>query len=170
MNKNSRGLIDIAWHGCRLWRPGWDDPNSRALGFTLAGFEQDPDIHVMMNMYWEPLDFELLSVPGRSWFRSIDTALLPPDDIADPGAEVADFRKFLPGYCPQRRGSCVEVTWRMQPDLVRRNGTLLRPIRKLQRQFLASFLRKAPKRNCINGSENRPRGSPLRHQAAERLD
>jgi pullulanase/glycogen debranching enzyme len=66
----------------------WDDPNSRALGSTLAGFEQDPDIHVMMNMYWEPLDFELLSVPGRSWFRSIDTALLPPDDISHPGAEV----------------------------------------------------------------------------------
>jgi hypothetical protein len=42
----------------------------------------------MMNMYWEPLDFELLSVAGRSRFRSIDTALLPPDDISDPGTEV----------------------------------------------------------------------------------
>jgi len=86
---NDRGLIDIVWHGCRLSSPGWDDPNSRALGFTLAGFEQDSDIHVMMNMYWEPLDFELPTVSGRGWYRALDTALLAPSDIADPGAEVA---------------------------------------------------------------------------------
>jgi isoamylase len=43
----------------------------------------------MMNMYWEPLDFELPTVPGRGWFRALDTALPAPSDIADPGAEVS---------------------------------------------------------------------------------
>jgi isoamylase len=86
---NDRGLIDIVWHGCHLFSPGWYDPNSRVLGFTLAGIEQDPDIHVMMNMYWESLDFELPTVSGRGWYRELDTALLAPSDIADPGAEVA---------------------------------------------------------------------------------
>jgi isoamylase len=86
---NARGLIDIAWHACRLSSPGWSDPNSRALAFTLAGREQDQDIHVMMNMYWESLDFELPPLSGRAWSRAVDTALLPPDDISDPGAEVS---------------------------------------------------------------------------------
>jgi isoamylase len=61
----------------------------RALAFTLAGVEQEPDIHVMMNMYWQPLEFELPSVTGRGWFRAVDTALLPPNDFSDPGTEVS---------------------------------------------------------------------------------
>jgi glycogen operon protein len=55
---------------------------------TLGGFDGEPDIHAMLNMYWEPLDFELPEVPGRSWLRAVDTALEPPLDIADPGAEA----------------------------------------------------------------------------------
>ena len=35
---NDRGLPDVSWHGCQLLHPGWDDPNARALAFTLAGF------------------------------------------------------------------------------------------------------------------------------------
>ena len=88
-NTNARGLTDIAWHGCRLLSPGWNDPDARALAFTLAGLEQEPDIHVMMNMYWQPLEFELPSVTGRGWFRSVDTALLQPNDFSDPGTEVS---------------------------------------------------------------------------------
>ena len=43
------------------------------LAFTLAGFpiksnvktsEADTDIHVMMNMHWEALDFEVPTGPG----------------------------------------------------------------------------------------------------------
>ena len=55
---------------------------------TLAGFHGDPDIHVMMNMYWEPLDFDLPSIAGRTWSRAVDTSLAPPLDIADPGGEA----------------------------------------------------------------------------------
>jgi glycogen operon protein len=55
---------------------------------TLGGFDGAPDIHVMLNMYWDALDFELPAVAGRRWLRAVDTALAPPLDIADPGAEA----------------------------------------------------------------------------------
>jgi isoamylase len=62
---------------------------ARALAFTLAGIEQEPDIHVMMNMYWQPLEFELPAITGRCWFRAVDTALLQPNDFSDPGTEFS---------------------------------------------------------------------------------
>ncbi|MDQ7780053.1 MAG: glycogen debranching enzyme, partial [Planctomycetota bacterium] len=85
---NERGVKDIDWHGCSLNKPGWDDPNGRALAFTLAGVEGEEDIHVMMNMYWEPLSFELPVVKGRKWFRAADTSLAHPNDISLPGKEA----------------------------------------------------------------------------------
>jgi glycogen operon protein len=69
--------------------PGWSDEEARTLAMTLAGFDGDTDIHVMLNMHWESLDFELPVVAGRQWFRTVDTALNPPLDIADPGEERA---------------------------------------------------------------------------------
>ena len=84
---NERGLTDVTWHGTKLNSPGWDDPEARALGMTLAGFGGDPDLHVMFNMFWESLDFELPTVPGRGWRWAIDTAQSSPLDIADPGME-----------------------------------------------------------------------------------
>ncbi|MEI7743212.1 MAG: glycogen debranching protein GlgX [Chloroflexota bacterium] len=95
---NDRGLPDIAWHGCGLGAPAWDDPESRVLAFTLAGFPAtghaegkayDVDIHVMLNMSWQEAAFDLPQVAGRSWHRVIDTALPSPSDIAGPGDEVA---------------------------------------------------------------------------------
>ena len=58
------------------------------LAFTLAGFDGDADIHVMMNMYCEPLDMEMPVVAGRRWTRAIDTSLPSPSDIADRGTEI----------------------------------------------------------------------------------
>jgi isoamylase len=85
---NERGLQDISWHGTRLSSPGWDDPNGRALAFTLGGLGGDPDMHVMMNMFWETLEFQVPPMPGRNWHRVIDTSLASPHDISDPGREV----------------------------------------------------------------------------------
>jgi glycogen operon protein len=84
---NERGLPDVSWHGTALNSPGWDDPQARALACTLGGEQGDPDLHVMMNMYWDNLDFELPTVAGRSWFRALDTSQPSPNDIADPGKE-----------------------------------------------------------------------------------
>ena len=85
---NERGLKDVAWHGTKLDSPGWDDANARSLAMTLAGFAEDCDLHVMFNMFWEGLDFELPVVPGRCWCLAVDTARPSPYDIADPGFEL----------------------------------------------------------------------------------
>lgn len=85
---NQRGLPDIAWHGCLLYPPDWNDANATALSFTMGGFPDkdgsgDTDVHVMMNMHWQDLTFELPKVAGRQWYRVIDTATDSPNDIAD---------------------------------------------------------------------------------------
>ena len=84
---NDRGLMDVAWHGTKLNRPGWQDPGGRALSVTLAGFSGDGDIHIMLNMYWEGLDFELPAAAGRTWLKAVDTSQAPPLDVADFGRE-----------------------------------------------------------------------------------
>ncbi len=86
---NERGLQDISWHGTKLNSPGWDDANARALAMTLAGFDGDADLHLMFNMFWEDLEFELPVVPGRHWCLAVDTSQPSPRDIADPGSERA---------------------------------------------------------------------------------
>ncbi|GAB1540805.1 glycogen debranching protein GlgX [Scytonema sp. NUACC21] len=85
---NERGLADISWHGCQLFSPGWGDPNARCLAFTLAGFNGAVDIHVMLNMYWEDLNFELPFLMDREWYRVVDTAEPSPMDIKEPGEEI----------------------------------------------------------------------------------
>ncbi len=88
---NARGRRDIEWHGCRLGAPGWNDPASKVLAFTMGAFAVgEPDIHVMMNMDPQALDFEVPpAVPGRRWCRFADTALSAPQDISEPGKETA---------------------------------------------------------------------------------
>jgi glycogen operon protein len=85
--RNAQGLKDLSWHGTRLEQPGWDDANSRVLAFTLAGFDGEPDLHVMMNMHWDGLDFELPVVEGLTWALAIDTSAASPGDIAEEGTE-----------------------------------------------------------------------------------
>ncbi|MGE5647168.1 MAG: glycogen debranching protein GlgX [Acidobacteriota bacterium] len=82
---NGRGLPEIAWHGTKLNAPGWNDASARALAFTAAGFNGDADLHVMMNMYWEKLEFE---TPAGRWVLAVDTAQPSPRDIAEPGEEA----------------------------------------------------------------------------------
>jgi isoamylase len=82
---NERGTAELTWYGTELSTPDWTDPGARALACTLGGIGGEPDLHLMMNMYWEPLEFQLPADHG--WTRAIDTALPSPLDIADPGAE-----------------------------------------------------------------------------------
>ncbi len=86
---NDRGLVDVAWHGCRLGQPGWNDPETRVLSFTLGGFGADADLHVIFNMYHDALEFELPQLDGYRWVRAVDTSMPSPEDIADPGSETA---------------------------------------------------------------------------------
>jgi isoamylase len=78
-----RRLFDIAWHGTTLGSPGFDDPLGRALACTIAGVAGDADLHVMMNMFWEPLHFDVPVDPQRIWYTAINTFAPSPHDIAD---------------------------------------------------------------------------------------
>ncbi len=85
---NEHGVADISWHGTRVFEPGWNDPFARSLAFTLGGFGGDNDIHVMLNMYSEPLAFELPRLSGCAWHRVVDTSRSAPEDIVDKGSEM----------------------------------------------------------------------------------
>jgi len=104
---NERGLKDVTWHGCKLNDPGWDNPNARALAFTLAGFDGEEDIHALLNTYWEPLDFDLPPLDGRHWHVAVDTAENAPLDAAEPGKE----KRVTNGtFCAQGRSVVVLVS------------------------------------------------------------
>jgi len=73
-----------AWHGVKLGQPDWS-PHSHSLAFGAELPGQRLRFYVMLNAYWEPLDFELPPVRSGAgaWRRWIDTALDPPDEICD---------------------------------------------------------------------------------------
>ena len=72
-----------AWHGVKLNQPDWSD-TSHSLAFGAEIRADHLLMHLILNAYWEPLDFELPPVgagaPGP-WRRWIDTALDAPHDI-----------------------------------------------------------------------------------------
>ena len=82
-----RGRPDISWHGTRLGSPGFDDPLARALACTIAGTGRSGDLHVMINTFWEPLDFEVPT--GEGWHVVIDTFAASPHDIGSPNPVLA---------------------------------------------------------------------------------
>ena len=80
-----RGIKDITWHGAKIDKPLWDDPETRLLAFTLAGIgEQEADIHVVINMSDQNTQAELPNIEGKSWCLSVDTAQNSPKDIIPP--------------------------------------------------------------------------------------
>jgi glycogen operon protein len=52
------------------------------LGDTADDSDQTLNIHIMFNMYWEALEFEIPQIDGLRWYRSIDTSLASPSDIS----------------------------------------------------------------------------------------
>ena len=76
---------DITWHGVRLHEPDWRH-YSHSVAFTARFAKERVFFHVILNAYWEPLEFELSPVAdgGRHpWRRWIDTFLDSPHDIVD---------------------------------------------------------------------------------------
>jgi len=69
----------IRWHGIVAGRPDWGY-ESRSLAFT-AGVGNER-FHVIVNAYWEPLEFALPG--GGQWRRVIDTSLATPHDFVRP--------------------------------------------------------------------------------------
>jgi glycogen operon protein len=69
------------WHGVRLGEPDWaDHSHSLALQVAVGG---GPELMVILNAYWQPLEFALPPPEGRAdpWRRWIDTARATPEDI-----------------------------------------------------------------------------------------
>jgi len=72
------------WHGVKLGQPDWS-AGSHSLAFTAQFPNGGLLFHVILNAYWEPLEFELPppSEDGETWRRWIDTSLASPDDIVE---------------------------------------------------------------------------------------
>jgi glycogen operon protein len=74
-----------AWNGVKLYQPDWgDDSHSLALFAEIR--RQKLYFFLILNAFWEPLEFELPPLGdadnGR-WRRWIDTSLDAPQDIVD---------------------------------------------------------------------------------------
>lgn len=120
VNADNVSLIDLlrqankVWHGVKLNQPDWSDSShSLAISAVLGG--EKVVFHMILNAYWEPLEFELSSVDNNDenpWHRWIDTALDSPHDIveweqamtvpgfrysAGPGSVVLLFAKLSDG-------------------------------------------------------------------------
>ncbi len=98
MIRNAR----IKWHGVKLNRPDFSN-QSHSLAGTVYSAETRLIYHLMLNAYWEELEFELPpigAVHKSKWHRWIDTSLPSPDDISD----WSDSPEFLePVYQVQPR-------------------------------------------------------------------
>jgi glycogen operon protein len=73
----------VHWHGIRPGEPDWSN-DSHSLAFSLHNPEYSEELYVVMNAYWDSLDFELpppCGHEGCAWYRLVDTALPSPHDI-----------------------------------------------------------------------------------------
>lgn len=74
----------VQFHGRRLYQPDWSE-NSRMLALTVRSVIGTRMVHAILNSSDVTVDFELPPVvtPELPWRRVVDTALDPPDDVAD---------------------------------------------------------------------------------------
>ena len=97
-----------SWHGVKLGRPDWGDC-SHSIAFSAELRQEKLLLHLILNAYWEPLDFELPSVNNGDadpWRRWIDTALDSPHDIVE-------WQKApsIPGYTYHAEARSVAVLY-----------------------------------------------------------
>jgi len=78
---------DVNWYGTGAKADLSRD--SHSLAFCLHGASQDDDdIYVMINAYWENLIFEIQEGKPQEWVRVVDTTLPSPDDFAERGESL----------------------------------------------------------------------------------
>ena len=70
------------WHGVRVGQPDWSS-ESHSLAFEAVVEREQLRVYIVLNAYWEHLNFELPMVGGHasSWRRWIDTSFNSPLDI-----------------------------------------------------------------------------------------
>jgi len=70
--------------------------DSHGLAFCLHGASQgDDDIYVMINAYWEELEFNVQEGTAQEWEKIVDTALPSPDDFSDDGIPLERTKYLL---------------------------------------------------------------------------
>ena len=85
---------DVRWYGMGSQPDRSTD--SRSLAFYLRGdSEGDKDIYVMINAYWESLNFSFQE-PGN-WFRVIDTNIMSPNDFVEETDEPINSTAYIVG-------------------------------------------------------------------------
>ena len=82
---------DVSWYGLG---PGVDlSHDSRSIAFCLHGASQgDDDIYVMINAYWEELEFHIQEGTAGEWGRIVNTGLPSPDDFSDHSAPLEQMQ------------------------------------------------------------------------------
>ena len=81
-----------AWHGLKPYQPDWSDA-SHSLAFSTELVPEGLAFYMILNAFWEPLQFELPKKPEQEayrWRRWIDTSLESPNDIV-PWEQAADI-------------------------------------------------------------------------------
>jgi glycogen operon protein len=83
-------IFEVDWHGTKVSQPDWSE-YSRVLALTMK-LSVDGKIDVIyaaLNLYWEPLMYELPKAPtGHQWHQFMHTGMAAPDDICEPGKEL----------------------------------------------------------------------------------
>ena len=79
----------MAWHGelCTS-RPGTTPVPGSWLSHLPGQHDDEPPLHVMLNMSDAGRDAALPLLGGSRWVRTVDTSLDPPHDILRPGQQV----------------------------------------------------------------------------------
>ncbi len=78
---------DISWYGVGQVVDLSND--SHSLAYCLHGASQDDDdLYVMINAYWEALEFTLQEGTAAEWKRIVDTSLASPDDFVGAGSRL----------------------------------------------------------------------------------
>jgi glycogen operon protein len=79
---------DVAWYGTGASADLSSD--SHSLAFCLHGGSQnDQDIYVMINAYWQDLEFNIQEGTPSEWTRIVDTALPTPNDFSNSGGPLS---------------------------------------------------------------------------------
>jgi glycogen operon protein len=97
-----------AWHGVKLHQPDWS-PHSHSVAFSAEIRKEGHLVYIILNAYWEPLDFELPPNANRSanpWRRWIDTGLDSPQDIVP-----WQTAPSIPGYTYRAESRSVVVMY-----------------------------------------------------------
>lgn len=81
------GFKDVEWHGMKVNKPDFG-PNSHSIALTIAGMGEDNTFHIILNAFWEALEFELPKLPdGWLWVQVANTGAASPDDFYEAGQE-----------------------------------------------------------------------------------